>query len=301
MIIKQTRIRRLGSRIDHIKDGEEFYISISDLSNYSEQLIRIGFTIDLEVGERILPKSIGPISEFNANGKFKKLKDEPMETVYRQVLWKWEDWAGHEHSKIVDVPYQRYPREYIEPPSEELTIIDANGSKALVSKVLIRGKEPENVKHLINLFLEIFGTCTILNSDLEGFIVPKIKRLNWQILPPGEYPWEDVEELVKESIQKAPEGNREVITDRVRTITNHTPNYIAIGNGGFEGYVVYGFPKRNTYILESTNYGNATYVFDDKWKEYSQLSKKEILNSDLQTQRIIHREGWHHNIDKLFK
>lgn len=300
MIIEQTRIRSLGSHLNHIADGESFYISITDLEETSEELSSIGFTDDLEVGEKILPNSIGNVTEFNAHGKFIKLTDLPMETAYRQVLWEWKDWHGNSYSRVVDVPYQRYPRKFITPPSEELTIIEADGSKYLVSKTFKRGEEEETVIHVINLFLEIFGKCVILNSDFENFKVPEIKRLNWQILPPGEYPWDEVQEHVRDNIQKAPLGNQPVIEDRVRTITSHNPNYIALGRGGFSGYWVFGFPKKKIFILENTTYGNATYVFNKNWEAYSQLSKKEILTGELHSHRIIHREGWNQKINELF-
>jgi hypothetical protein len=301
MIIKQTRIRNVDTHLSHIKDGESFYIALSDVGNFTEDLIKIGFTSDLEVGEKILPKSIGNITNFNANGKHNKLTDEPMEEAYYQRLWIWTDWGGYEHSKIVDIPYKRYPREFIKPPSEELSIVETSeNEKFLVSDKFQKGEDNETVKHVVNMFLEIFGLCLILDEDLERFQVPEIKKLNWEILPQGEYPWEDVEEHVKESIGRAPEGKKPVIEDRVKTITNHNPNYLAIGKGGFDGYWVFGFEDEEIFILENTNYGNATYIFDDNWETYSQLTKKEILTGDIQKDRIIHREGWHDNINKLF-
>ncbi|MBO6794652.1 MAG: hypothetical protein JJ895_12130 [Balneolaceae bacterium] len=300
MIIEQKRIRSLGSHLNHIADGESFYISITDLEENSKELSSIGFTDDLEVGEKILPNSIGNVTGFNAHGKFIKLTDRPKETAYRQILWKWEDWNGNPYSRVVDVPYKRYPRKFIAPPSEELTIIEADGSKYLVSKAFKRGEQEETVKHIINLFLEIFGKCVVLNSDFENFKVPKIKRLNWQILPPGEYPWEEVEDHVRENIQRAPSGNQPVIENRVRTITSHNPNYIAVGRGGFSGYWVFGFPKKGIYILENTTYGNATYVFNENWEAYSHLSKKEILTGEFHSHRIIHKKGWNQQINELF-
>ena len=42
-----------------------------------------------------------------------------------------------------------------------------------------------------------------------------------------------------------------------------------------------------------------TYIFDKDWKTLSQLSKGEILHAGLEKNRIIHREGWEHNIRKI--
>lgn len=300
MIIEQTRIRSLGTHLNHIDDDEEFYISIDGIEQFKEKLTEIGFTEKLEMGEQILPKSLGTVTSFNAHGKYLKLKDLPKETAYRQALWTWKDWHGDSYSKIVDIPYKRYPRQFLPPPSEELTILKIDGNKYLVSRAFQRGKEPERVKHVINLFLEIFGKCIILNADFENFKIPEIKRLNWEILPPGEYPWDEVEGHVKENIKRAPSGNQPVIENRVKSITKHKPNYIAVGKGGFDGYWVFGFPNSGIYILENTTYGNATYVFDDNWVSHSTLSKKEIIDGELHIERIVHREGWQDNINNLF-
>jgi hypothetical protein len=44
---------------------------------------------------------------------------------------------------------------------------------------------------------------------------------------------------------------------------------------------------------------NATYVFEQNWERLSQLSKAEILDRDLQKDRLIHREGWPEKIHTL--
>ena len=64
--------------------------------------------------------------------------------------------------------------------------------------------------------------------------------------------------------------------------------------------VLSAFPEKNLFILENMLYGNATYVFDNNWEEFSQLSKGEILNSGLLQERIVHREGWESSISRLF-
>lgn len=61
------------------------------------------------------------------------------------------------------------------------------------------------------------------------------------------------------------------------------------------------FNQRNIYTLESLYYGNATYIFGEKWEELSKKTKAEILNQNLQADRIIHREGWDSKIDQLLQ
>ncbi len=300
MRIQQTRIRKVDTHLSYIDNGESFRIALDNIEDHKGQLLKIGFTDNLEPGEQVLPRAIGNISEFNAHGKYEKHTDEPMETAYHQREWHWEDWGGNEHSKIVDVPYKRYPRDFIEPPSEELMIIELDDSKIVTSETFVKEEDNyEHIKHIINLFLEIFGECVVLNEDYDHYEIPKVKRLNWEILPPGEYPWEEVQDHVRDGIEKAPEGKRPVIVHRIKTITKHDPTYVAVGEAGFEGYWVFGWPDEGIYILENSNYGNATYVFGEDWKKYSELSKRDIINGDLHKHRFIHKEGWPKEIDHL--
>ena len=118
MIIKKTRIRNLRPHLSILKDGAKFYIGIQISPDLGALTSKIGFTPDLKNGETVLPASLfGPISRFNSNGKRIALKNEPMETAYRQVEWHWKDWGGYDHWKIVDVPYKRYPGKFLKPPS----------------------------------------------------------------------------------------------------------------------------------------------------------------------------------------
>jgi hypothetical protein len=79
---------------------------------------------------------------------------------------------------------------------------------------------------------------------------------------------------------------------RVKEITRHTPDFIAVGMGGFSDYVVFGFTDRRRYVLESPLLGNATYVFRDDWERFAALSKAEIIQGDLQEARLIHNKRW---------
>jgi hypothetical protein len=69
-------------------------------------------------------------------------------------------------------------------------------------------------------------------------------------------------------------------------------DFVAIGQAGFAGYIIFGFPGKNRYLLESIQPNNATYVFAENWESLSQMTKAEILKQNLHADRIIHREGW---------
>lgn len=299
MNIKKRRIRNLQPYLRLIPENEDFYIGLSNFNENLDRIQEIGFTDNLLVNEQILPKSIGPISEYNSEGKNNILKDQEKEQYVQIREWSWDDWGGHTHSKIVYIPRERYPREFVPPPSSELKITELENNKLLISECLNRRNGEDKILHIINLFLEIFGECDILTNELIPPISQNTVRLNWKLLPPGEYPWEKVRDEVTDIIERQPRGNQPVANYRLETITEHTPNFVAIGNGGFNDYLVFGFPEKNIFILESIRTGNATYVFDQNWEELSQLSKKEILDNELQQNRIIHRQDWENNINAL--
>lgn len=300
MIIQKKHIRNITPYISHIKDGSKIIIGLTNIARFSSALESIGFK-PYEKGQTILPASIGPISNYNAEGKEIVHRDQPMETAYRQTDWHWKEWDGTWHSKIVDVPYQRYPRSFIEPPAVEFSITeDKTGQLLLISPLLKKTKEnKEMLTHVVNLFLEIFRECQFFTENLEILIKTPLHRLNWTILPQGEIPWEKLKKEIEPIVKSAPKGNQKVLYYRLETVNALKPDFRAIGNGGFHGYIIHGFTKNSIYILESMHYGNATYVFDEAWEELSQRTKAEILKESLQKARVIHREGWKEKVKNL--
>ena len=147
--------------------------------------------------------------------------------------------------------------------------------------------------------LELFGECQFFTGDLSKIVTVKLKRLNWRLLPPGKMPWPQLRKELEPLIRKAPAGNQPVISHRLETINKHRPDFAAIGQAGFRGYIVLGFTEKQIYTLESLYYGNATYVFDKEWEQLSKKTKAEILGEKLQRDRIVHRKGWESRIDRL--
>lgn len=308
MIINKKRIRNISPYIRHISDGTKVIVGISDLQRFSSILSRIGLSEPYQNGQSILPPSIfGPISLYNAEGKNIVHKDQPMETAYREAEWHWQEWDGPydriDRSKIVDVPYKRYPRTFVEPPSVEFMVgVGSDGQTLLVSPPIEKSEEnKEDLLHVINLYLEIFGECQFFTEALDSIIKTTVVRLNWEILPRGEMPWQQFKKHLDPLIKRAPKGNQPVLEYRLEAINGYKPDFRAIGRGGFHGYIIHGFSDRNLFVLESIYYGNATYVFGEKWEELSKRTKAEILNEKLQKDRIIHSEGWKDKITNLMK
>jgi hypothetical protein len=305
MIIQKKSIRNIAPYIRHIKDGSKITLGITDPQRFSTTLKRIGFSEPFEKGQTILPAGIGSVSRYNAEGKTIVHKELPMETAYRQTVWHWTEWHGRydrvERSKIVDVPYKRYPRSFEAPPAVELSLSENKAGVMLLTAPIFEKKAGNNeqIKHAINLFLELFHECQFFTEDLETIAKTTLRRLNWVVLPQGEMPWESLKKEVDPIVKSAPKGNQEVLYYRLKTINALKPDFRAVGSGGFHGYIVHGFTKNNIYVLESMYYGNATYIFGETWEELSKMTKAEILNEKLQKARVIHRGGWRKKVEEI--
>jgi hypothetical protein len=306
MIINKKRILNLDSALPSVQQGKDIVIGLKNLDRFEQTLTKLGFITPLAVGTCLLPSAkLGPICKFNAEGKYLRHKDRQMETVTRVQEWERIECHGQDRIPVtdfVDVPYKRYPRTFILPYAEELTALRASdGNLVIVSKPIryLSGNK-EELKHTINLFLELFKECQIFSDDLEDIVKAPLKRVNWKVLPPGHLSWEQMKTALEPIVQQATKGKRSYIWHRLEKIAEHKPDFAAYGLGGFNGYFVMGFETKNTFVCESCLYGNATYVFDDNWEKLSQKTKTEILNSKLQKDRIIHKtKEWERRINTL--
>lgn len=260
-------------------------------------LTNLGFTSPASEGETILPAPIGPISTINAKGKEIPRKDLPMVKKTTMVWGSWTDWHGNHHSGLQYRSRNVYQRELIPPPEAHLTIIRYNNELAISSENLEIGKNSEeSIVHYLNLFLELFGDIQIIPTDKSPPI--SLKRSNWKFIPTGEAPFSTLADAIATStIGKSP-SEQKVISHRIQCIMHHNPNMIAIGTGGFQDYIAFGFKEKNLYILESPSFDNATYVFKNDWETLSGLTKKEILSSELCETRLIHNRRWNANLHK---
>lgn len=298
-MIQGKRIRSLSRHLPSAKHGTPIVAGIQiDHIEDTTTLQRIGFSPDANEGETVLPSpEFGPVSRYNALGREIIHRDQPMETAYTQREWHWTEWHGDDpvdQSRIVDVPYQRYPRTLDPPPSLELTIaVTTTGVKILVAPSFVPGSDQDaRVLHTINLFLEIFSCCELYYEDLSQIVKAPLQRLNWRLLPPGRHPWEELLPKLTEVTQSLTPTTRVVVEHRLREVNSYGPEFVAVGRAGFAGYVVFGFPDRALYVFESAYTGNATYIFGSDWQNLSRLTKAQILEGNLQKERIIHREGW---------
>lgn len=285
----EAAIRRLGR-----------FRVVSDMPGEGSVLIALGFSEKPSEGDAVVPPPLGPVSGFNANGREVVRKDLPKEPESRMIWTKWLDWHGQEHSGTQWRTYEVYPREIIPPPEEELTVLRSQGRLVLASRVLDVAVDTEiAIIHVLNLFLEVLGELTIVTPALDSPPELRVHRLNWRVLPPGEYPFARAKGELQTVLDNLDEATRHVVEERVRIITQCKPDFMAVGLGGFRDYVVFGFQAKKVYVLESPWLGNATYVFKSDWRELSALTKKQILEGSLQEARLIHNDRWYRAIRQL--
>lgn len=294
-MINKSYIFNVDNYLAAVEEGESFYVVKALHEVPEERLTKVGFT-QQEVGTTILPAICGPKSRFNVNGSYILRRDLPKETRIRE--WYRMDWNGD--WDYVDVVYQRYQREPIPAPEIELTILEKDGNKYIVSPLLINNEQNrKKIKQTINLFLELFHNCNLFKEGLIPIFHPcNIKKVNWLIFPPGEQPWERTKEIIKFSNTSKTKANAQRST--YEHITQYKPESVVVGLAGFHGYIAYLFPEKELALLEHMQNGNATYVFQtSNWKMFSQLTKSEIINNALMKERIVHKSDWKANISRI--
>ena len=291
---RHSRIRNVEQYLHHIPSGEPFYV-VHDVTNEKDAYLRkIGFR-DLAEGECVLPAAIGSVSRRNNNGYDIIFRDRPKESY--EISFMAPGW--HDTFHLVTMVRWRYPRKHVPGYELELTLVVKDGKRLIVSPELNHSEsEAEKNKHALNLFLELFGGFELMKQDMEPIFKDLVvTRVNWTILPVGEYPFSRLE-----SEGYLPKGKKiqKVYRHTDEHIRRYNPSKCVIGNGGFHGYVAFVFEDRNLTVLEHFEQGNATYVFDLGWEELSKLTKAQILDQDLAIARIIHKDNWESDLNHLF-
>lgn len=304
LILKKKRINKL-SCLDFVNQGKKIVVALRDAMRFKDTLVKLGFSDELKEGERILPLPMNPSTTRNAEKFYVIDKTKPKETYSQTLWWTRHEWAGRgetrEVTDYVSIPRKRYPRTEYAPYSVELILkYDDYGQLMVVTDPLLFSKSDEKlILNTINIFLISFQECEVLTDNLEKLLPVQVVRLNWEVLPKGEYPWSKMRENLERMSVRKGKTARQMMMDKCEYINSFHPDFRAYGKSGFSGYVIFGFQDRNLYVLESVYPNNATYVFGTDWEELSKLSKAEILNDNLQNARLIHHDNWQKEITEL--
>ncbi len=303
ILIKKTRINNCSCFAAAVPNTP-IRVRVENIGRFDNKLRAFGFKESDENGTSILPCSVNRYAKRNAEPFFTIDKSLPLENYTQTVYWTRYEWAGRDQrNPVTDFSYinkKRYHRDYFVPYSVYFTLVRDGDKSYIVSDAIPYSEENQNkLLNTVNMLLGLFGECTVDFSEQES----QTKRfvVNWDILPKGEYPWSTVKETLGDLTKGHTKTRTEMMFRNCEAIYAKQPDFVAYGRSGFKGYVVFGFTRRNLYILESVVPNNATYVLENDWEAISQLSKAEILSQELHKERIIHCENWQKNFDKIME
>ncbi len=155
--------------------------------------------------------------------------------------------------------------------------------------------------YISRAFVLTIGVVDFVRADVLPPLKVPVKRLNWEIFPQGRVPWSQVKKEIDRVTERAPVSVKPVIRARVQAVEQYGPDFAAIGRAGFDGYWVFGFTVHGLYVLESRMLDNATYVLDADWQVVSQLTKAEVINTDLAVARLVHDGSWMQKLDQILR
>lgn len=308
MKVTKKRIRSVVTNFPFLQESSTLVFGLLDLGSHSARLHQAGFSPGLSAGKSVLPKVMGAVSRYNAEGRYVRQQPPEKEKVTRMIEWIWTERHGQdevERSDFKHVPYERYKRVFLPPPGIDLTIAtDSKTGNQLVVTPPIEyagAATDAQVIHQVNLLLELFGECEVLTEDFDQIIRAEVRRLNWQVLPAGTRDWETLKQELEPLVERQKPGLQGVIRRRFAYVNSFEPDFVAVGQAGFSGYVVFGFPEKGVYVLESVHTNNATYVFEQNWETLSQMTKTDILVQQLQRDRVFHTNGWTEQVARILR
>ena len=126
-----------------------------------------------------------------------------------------------------------------------------------------------------------------------------VKTLSWEILPQGKWDFGTVRAHFRTLSKRR--SDLEWDLSRLRAAEALRPVECWVGQGEFDGYVVYVFRGGKRALLDHPLTGNACYILRGDWRALSRLSKYELLTEhQKRVTRIVHRGDWRRRIRGLF-
>lgn len=109
-----------------------------------------------------------------------------------------------EVTDFVSIPRERYARIEFEPYNVELFLkYDEQGQLMVMTDPISYCQDNEKLLiNTINIFLTNFEECEVLTENFENVMPTRIIRLNWEVLPSGDYPWERMQDDLKKYLKR---------------------------------------------------------------------------------------------------
>ncbi len=280
-------------------------VSLADIQSNVYQHLGVTVVEDkIKVVSPIIPvQSSGRYSNYNVNGRTIIRRDLPkIYKSYSVEVPNFGDWSKGSH----DMSWARKVFKRIHWLPTEISI---------VVNILEKDDEFITVKFSLdcyvdrtqqsyrddllfhcNLLQENTGICDIFESDANDSDYIKTLYVNWELLPPGK---ENIDQNIKYFISKFKHPSTQIIntvTDRIMFFESLQPVQYIVGESKFSRYIG-AMLREDLVLLENLRYGNAVYIFQENWKDLSQLSRTELLRSQNKNFiRIVHRGKWKNRI-----
>ena len=248
-----------------------------------------------------LPLVTNKYSERNAECWFTIDKTKPKE-IYSYDLWCLRyRWAGRGKSEPryewLSFNKERYHRDY-HSPYEIYFYYSMQEDRIFSDPIIFNDKNFPIIKNTINLILKQFGECVV--DDCDNNYVGRVEIVKWKFLPSGS--WSKDREVIENNFKKGKKSEIQNFIHDLEILYSFSPDKVAVGEGGFNGYVAFCYINKKLCVLESQHPLNATYVFNiDFWQELSKRTKTDIIESKSALKRIYHKKTWEKEISEILK
>jgi hypothetical protein len=254
------------------------------------------------------PARRGRFSRANLNGRVIVRRDLPK--VLKSFSFEvpnFGDWSKGSHT--VTQTREVYQRDFIPPFESEIKIDllrspDSNRTeyvfKFAVDEVLNSAQPDcdERIFANINLLQENVGSIDAFSSDatLQEYLATM--QVDWELLPVGTR--EGIVMRLLTGVRRNREQIARTIEERRNLLAKLNPIGWVIGSSGFRRYFGAQF-RDDLVVFENIDYGNAAYVMFGNWATLSRLSRTELLRSENNFIRILHRSGWEKKLSEVIR
>ncbi|TBT51218.1 hypothetical protein D5E78_05350 [Vibrio parahaemolyticus] len=200
MKITGKHIRSISKILALTKGKDVIRLGYKLKSSDSDKILSLGFFKPFTESGYIVPSPVSKLTLRNANGHMVTRKDLPKETREIEYYSSNKDWHGGYHEGVRFKEILAYPKEFISPNLEEFVIKEIEGDEFFVSNGIDISFDKDRLKFVANLMLELFGEFEIITEDFSTTSNCKHKNVSWDILPPGDYPWNKISEIVSKGM-----------------------------------------------------------------------------------------------------
>lgn len=155
--------------------------------------------------------------------------------------------------------------------------------------ILLQENEKAKLINSINVLVELFGTCFVLNESLRP-IVP-IRHAHWHLASQNR-DWRKTAELLGPVFAELSPTRKELIQKYFESLNTLHPSLHATGQYGFTGLAVFGFRSYDIMLfIDAKN--SVIFAVKGSWHTASQLTIAALYSPDSRVFSILPSPHWH--------